>query len=175
MARGRGIAVWGLALAAFVVLWLAGARALPWAFEVPKGWIIPAGRWITAFTKWLLNDATFGLFTFAQFTRFIAAVIDLPYRFVLSILSTGFLDGQGSAAKVILPPLPWLGVALVFALFGLWAGGAGLAALVFACFGFLLVFGQWQSAMVTLASILVAVPLGVAGGLMLGVLGWRHP
>lgn len=175
MARGRGIAVWGLALAAFVILWLGGAGALPWAFEVPKGWIIPAGRWITAFTKWLLNDATFGLFTFAQFTRFIAAVIDLPYRFVLSILSTGFLDGQGSAAVMILPPLPWLGVALVFALFGLWAGGAGLATLVFACFGFLLVFGQWQSAMVTLASILVAVPLGVAGGLMLGVLGWRHP
>ncbi|WP_413849366.1 ABC transporter permease [Albidovulum sp.] len=175
MARGRDIAVWGLALAAFLLLWLAGQGALPWAFELPRGWTVPAARWITAFTKWLLNDATFGLFTFAEFTRFIAAVIDVPYRFVLAILSTGFLEGQGSAAVQILPPLPWLGVALVFALFGLWAGGAGLAALVLACFAFLLLFGQWQSAMVTLASILVAVPLGVAGGLALGVLGWRHP
>jgi len=175
MARGRGIAVWGAALAAFLLLWLAGAGVLPWAFELPRGWTVPAARWITAFTKWLLNDATFGLFTFAEFTRFIAAVIDMPYRVVLSILSTGVLEGQGSAAVQILPPLPWLGVALVFALFGLWAGGAGLAALVLACFGFLLLFGQWQSAMVTLASILVAVPLGVAGGLALGILGWRHP
>ena len=29
--------------------------------------------------------------------------------------------------------------------------------------------------MVTLASILVAVPLGVAGGLLLGILAFRHP
>ncbi len=175
MARGPGIAVWALALAAFLVLWLAGASALPWAFEVPKAWTVPAARWITAFTKWLLNDASFGLFTFAELTRFIAAVIDVPYRFVLSVLSTGFLSGRGSAAVVLLPSLSWLGVALLFAIFGLWGGGGGLAALVLACFVFIAAFGQWQSAMVTLASILVAVPLGVAGGLMLGILAWRHP
>jgi glycine betaine/proline transport system permease protein len=175
MARGRGIAVWALALAAFLALWLAGAGAMPWAFEVPKAWTVPAARWITAFTKWLLNDASFGLFTFAELTRFIAAVIDVPYRFVLSVLSTGFLSGRGSAAVVLLPSLSWVGVTLLFAIFGLWAGGGGLAALVLGCFVFIAAFGQWQSAMVTLASILVAVPLGVAGGLALGVLGWRHP
>lgn len=172
---GRGIAVWAAALAIFALLWLAGAGILPWAFEVPKDWTLPAARWITGFTKWLLNEATFGLFTFAEFTRFIAAVIDVPYRFALSVLSTGFLSGQGSAAEQILPPLPWLGTALLFALFGLWAGGAGLAAFVLGCFLFLLAFGQWQSAMVTLASILVAAPLGVVGGLLLGILAWRHP
>ena len=175
MARGRGIALWLVALALFAALWLAGGKALPWAFEVPKAWTFPAARWITAFTKWLLNEASFGLFTFAELTRFIAAVIDIPYRFVLSVLSTGFLDGRGSSAHQILPPLSWLGVTLGFALFGLWAGGRRLALLVLGCFAFILVFGRWQSAMVTLASILVAVPLGVAGGLLLGILGWRHP
>ena len=39
---------------------------------------------------------------------------------------------------------------------------------------YLAVFGQWQSAMVTLASIAVAVPLGVAGGLALGIAACRH-
>ncbi|PKP74005.1 MAG: ABC transporter permease [Alphaproteobacteria bacterium HGW-Alphaproteobacteria-6] len=172
---GRGIAVWALALGLFALVWQVGATALPWAFEVPKGWTLPAARWITGFTKWLLNEASFGLFTFAELTRFIAAVIDVPYRVALSVLSTGVLSGRGSAAIVLLPPLPWLGVALVFALFGLWAGGRALGLLVLGCFVFILAFGQWQSAMVTLASILVAVPMGVAGGVTLGILAWRHP
>ena len=177
LAPPRGLprwAGWAIVLLACIALWLWGAKAAPWAFEWPRHATIPAARWITAFTKWLLNDASFGLFTFQDLTRFIAAVIDAPYRVVLSVLSTGFLDGQGSAAVQITPPLAWIAVLTSFALLGLWAGGRGLAALVAACFLFIAVFGQWQSAMVTLASILVAVPLGVLGGLMLGILAWRH-
>jgi glycine betaine/proline transport system permease protein len=48
-------------------------------------------------------------------------------------------------------------------------------ALVTACFGFLVLFGQWTSAMVTLASIVVAVPIGVVAGLLLGLAAWRWP
>ena len=166
--------VWALALGLFVLLWRGGEAIAPWAFDYPRAWTLPAARWITAFTKWLLNEANFGLFTFAELTRFIAAVIDFPYRIVLSLLSTGFLKGQGSGAVQILPPLSWIAVASVFTLFGLWAGGRRLALIVGACFAFIVIFGQWQSAMVTLASILVAVPLGVVGGLMLGILAWRH-
>ena len=165
---------WALVIAAAGALWLWGGQAVPWAFDWPKGWTVPAARWITAFTRWLLNDATFGLFTFQDLTRFVAAVIDAPYRVVLSLLSTGFLRGEGSMAVQITPPLSWVAVIVSFALLGLWAGGRGLALLVAACFLFIAVFGQWQSAMVTLASILVAVPLGVAGGLALGILAWRH-
>ncbi|MCB2110871.1 MAG: ABC transporter permease subunit [Rhodobacteraceae bacterium] len=158
----------------FCALWLGGAALLPWAFDWPRALTLPAARWITAFTKWLLNDASFGFFTFAELTRFIAAVIDVPYRFALSLLSTGFLDGRGSSAREILPPLSWLGVTAVFSVLGLWAGGVRLALVVAGAFLFIAAFGQWQSAMVTLASILVAVPLGVALGLMLGILAWRH-
>ncbi len=165
---------WVLVLVACAALWIWGATVAPWAFDWPKAWTIPVARWITAFTKWLLNEATFGLFTFQELTRFIAAVIDAPYRIVLSLLSTGFLEGRGSAAVQITPPLSWIAVIVSFALLGLWAGGRALAVLVAACFLFIVLFGQWQSAMVTLASILVAVPLGVAGGLMLGILAWRH-
>lgn len=166
---------WVVALVLFWALWSYGERLLPWAFDYPKSMRIPAARWITSFTKWLLNEASFGLFTFAEFTRFIAAVLDVPYRFVLSLLSSGFLKGEGSQAVQILPPLSWVAVIGSGALLGRYAGGVRLAALVAGCLIFVLVFGQWQSAMVTLASILVAVPLGVAGGLLLGILAFRHP
>lgn len=171
----RGRLGWALVLGAFAILWALGPSVAPWAFDYPKGAQIPAARWITAATKWLLNEATLGLFTFAELTRFVAAVLDVPYRAVLSLLSTGFLRGEGSQAVQILPPLSWIAVIGGGALLGLHGGGGRLAALVAGCLAFVLVFGEWDSAMVTLASILVAVPLGVAGGLALGIAAFRHP
>ncbi len=99
----------------------------------------------------------------------------MPYRLALSLLSTGFMSGQGSSATQLLPPLSWVAVLAIVTLMGLYAGGRRLAVVAAACFGFLAVFGQWTSAMVTLASILVAVPLGVAGGLLLGIAAYRWP
>lgn len=163
---------WAIALAAFVLLWQFGEGLVGWAFDYPKSLIIPAARWISNAMKWLLNEASFGLFTFTELTRFIAAVIDLPYRLALSLLATGFLSG---GAGQVLPPLSWIAVITIVALAGLHAGGQRLALLAGACFAFLAVFGQWNSAMVTLASVLVAVPLGVAGGLLLGIAAYRWP
>jgi len=45
--------------------------------------------------------------------------------------------------------------------------------LVGGCFIYLAIFDQWDSAMVTLSSIAIAVPFGVVGGLMLGIAGFR--
>jgi len=165
---------WTAAIVAFVALWQSGG-ALKWAFDYPKAYALPAQRWIGDLMKWLLNEASFGLFTFTDLTRFVAAVIDFPYRIVLSLLSTGFLSGQGSSAVQILPPLSWIAVIAIATMIGFHAGGRRLALLVAACFGFLAVFGQWTSAMVTLASILVAVPLGVILGLLLGIAAYRWP
>ena len=170
-----GWAGWAVTLGLFVVFWQFGRPLAGWAFDYPRAWEIPAAAWTTSLTKWLLNDATFGLFTFSEFTRFIADLIDIPYRIALSVLSTGFLRGTGSAAVQILPPLSWVAAIMVGGLIGLHAGGPRLALLVTACLGFVALFGQWQSAMVTLASITVAVPLGVAGGLGLGILAYRIP
>ncbi len=84
------------------------------------------------------------------------------------------MQGKGSAAVQLLPPLPWLGLLIAGALLGLHAGGPGLGLLVGAALGYLAVFGQWQSAMVTLSSIAIAVPLGVLGGVLLGIAAYRH-
>jgi len=169
----RGLVVFVLALAAFILFWKFGEDIAPWAFEYPKKQIIPAARWISDFTKWLLNDATFGLFTFTDLTRFIAAVIDFPYKVALSLLASGLMSGPGSSAVQLLPPISWIAVTAIVTLMGLYAGGRRLALIVALCFLFIAVFGQWTSAMVTLASILVAVPLGVVGGLLLGIAAYR--
>lgn len=162
----RGLAIWVGAIALFWAFAALGGALMPWAFDWPKAVILPAAKWISAFTKWLLNEASFGLFTFQQLTRGISAVVDAPYRLVTGILS----DGLGP-----LPPLSWLVVVALVALLGHRAGGLRLAILSGACFLFIAMFGQWTSAMITLASILIAVPIGVVGGMALGLAAFRWP
>jgi glycine betaine/proline transport system permease protein len=164
MPRGRGVSVamvWGVAIAAVLALsqWGNG-----WAVTYPKAWIVPFEDWIGSFVDWLKNDATFGLFTFQDLTRAIAWVIAQPYALVRGLLSGGIGP---------LPAISWVGLTGAIALLGLWAGGRGLAVLVAGLMVFIAAFGQWDSAMVTLASILIAVPIGVLGGLMLGLASFR--
>jgi glycine betaine/proline transport system permease protein len=166
---------WALALAAFIAVFLAGKEIVPWAFKVPGALHIPLRQWIGAGMKWLTEEATFGAFTFTELTRFVAAVVEVPYKVVLSLLSTGLLKGQGSDAVQLVPPLSWIAVIVIVALIGARTGGWRLAVLVTGCFGFIVLFGQWHSAMVTLASIVIAVPVGAAGGLLLGIAGHRWP
>jgi glycine betaine/proline transport system permease protein len=170
----RSFVLWGLVLLSLLVFARTAAGHVPWAFEYPSAWHLPAARWISDGVKWLLNEATFGLFTFKEMTRFIAAAIDFPYRIVLSALSTGFLSGQGSSAVLIVPPVPWIAVIALFALFGHYTGGRRTALVVTGCLLFVVAFGQWDSAMATLSSILVAVPLGVVFGIGLGIIAHRH-
>ncbi len=166
---------WLAVFAGTALLWAFGDRFAQWAVVYPRDLEVPAKTWISSAMNWLVNDATFGVFTFTDLTRAIAAAVDVPYTVALSILSTGFLRGEGSNAVVLTPPLSWVAVTAIVVLIGLYAGGRRLAILVGFCFLYLAVFGQWQSAMVTLASIVIAVPVGVAGGLLLGIAGHRWP
>ncbi len=164
--------IWVAAGVAFV-------RALAVRFgldvEYPKTGQLPAMRWVGDFMKWLVNDANFGLFSFVDVTRFIAALIEIPYRAAASLLSTGVMTMAGSSGVQIVPPISWIAVIGTLGLVGHWAGGWRLALLTVALLLFIALFGQWTAAMVTLASIVIAVPLGVALGLLLGVLGYRVP
>jgi glycine betaine/proline transport system permease protein len=169
---GRWWLAWGAAIAAFVALWLSGSG---WAVDYPKTAEIPAMRWVGDLMKWLVNDATFGLFSFVDLTRFIAAVIEVPYRIAASLLATGFMSMAGSSGVQIVPPISWIAVIGTLGLIGHWAGGWRLALLATGLMLFIAVFGQWTAAMVTLASIAIAVPLGVVLGLLLGVLAYRVP
>jgi glycine betaine/proline transport system permease protein len=163
-----------LVLVAGAVLFSATARpVLPSAFEYPKSFVLPAREWISAFMNWLVNSADLGLFTVREATRFVAAMLAAPYELVLAVLARGFTSGPGSSAEVLLPPLSWASVVLLAVAAGQWAGGPRMALLGGLSFLYLAVFGQWEPAMVTLASIVVAVPIGVAGGLFIGLAAFR--
>ena len=167
--------LWMGAIAAVSVIWLYGRSVVPWAFRLPRGWQMNLRYHLSDFSEWLLNDASFGLFTFTEFTRAISWLVDLPYRLVLSLLATGFLKGQGSYAVQILPPLAWVAVVFIVWAMGRYARDWKLGTLAAGCFAYLAVFGQWNSAMVTLSSIIIAVPLGVLGGLFTGLAAHRWP
>ncbi len=163
---------WGLSSTSFQLYKAFDAR---WIIRFPKAWELPLETWISDAMRWLLEDATFGLFTFRELTRFISAIIEVPYDVARAALADGFVQGQGSNAVEIAPSLSWIAVIVIMVVLGRVARDWGLALLVGVCFLYLAIFGQWGSAMVTLASVVIAVPIGVAGGLALGILSFRMP
>ena len=173
--NGWGILIWGLALVIVAVLHQVGNQLLPWAVEYPRAWEVPLRFWISDFMKWLINDADLGLFTFKQLTRSISWLLDQPYEVVHGLLASGFKLRFGADDEIVyqLPRISWVAVVGVVVLLGASASGWRLALLTGACFLYLAVFGQWDSAMITLSSIAVAVPLGVFGGLLVGIWGAR--
>ena len=173
--RGHWKYFWFCALLISLYLNLYGRQWLPrWSLKFPRQWELPLRHEISTFMNWLVEDASLGFFSFREFTRGIAWLLDIPLQIARSIFSTGLMKGVGSDAVQLLPPLPWLGVIAVVAAIGYCAKDFKLALLVAGCFAYLAVFGQWQSAMDTLASILITVPIGVAGGLLLGIISYRH-
>jgi len=168
----RWVVFWGLMIGVTILLMLS-KESLPWAFKYPRAWQIPLAGWITGFMKWLINSFDLGLFTFKEFTRWIALLVEQPYTLVKSLLSTGFLSGVGSDAVQVFPRISWVALVAGVMLFGHYVRDWKLALLVGGCFGYLVVFGQWDSAMVTLSSIIIAVPVGVVGGVLLGIFGHR--
>ena len=170
----RWAIAWAIALVLAVALY-AVVEYLPWAAKYPRGWVVPLSVWIGGFMKWLINSADLGLFTFKELTRSIAWLLTWPLEAADSLLASGFKLVFGADEDVVyrLPRLSWIAVVAVVAMLGAYARDRWLALLVGLCFLYLAVFGQWDSAMVTLASIVVAVPLGVLGGLLVGIWGAR--
>ncbi|WP_108820398.1 ABC transporter permease [Pseudovibrio sp. Alg231-02] len=165
----------------FASTWLLSSYSFPlykaldarWIIKFPSAWQWQLDERISTFMAWLVEDAGFGLFTFRQLTRFLSALIEAPYNTMRAFLADGFHSGLGQQAVEIFPSMSWIAVTFLLVLLAVKAGGWRLAALVGGCFLYLVVFGQWQSAMVTLASIAIAVPFGVLSGLMLGILAYR--
>jgi glycine betaine/proline transport system permease protein len=152
------------------------ARQFAWIEVYPEGWIVPFQKWLNVAMKWLIHECSFGLFTFKEFTRSLAWLAGWPFKLGMGLLLKGFdidlwlpLIGP---VQFHLPHLSWIGVAGCVALLGYYLQGMRLALISGGCFLYLAVFGQWASAMETFSSILIAVPLGVVIGLLLGTLSY---
>ena len=144
-----------------------------WALKLPKSFNIPFKVYITSTIKWLIDSATFGIFTFNDLTRAISWVVEQPYDLILSFVAKGFYDGQGSQAQLILSPISWVAIVGVMTVIAIKLKDTSLAVLTFFSFIYLAVFGQWQSSMVTLASIFIAVPFGVVLGILFGIASYK--
>ena len=59
---------------------------------------MPLKSWINDLMQWLREDASFGLFTFQELTRALAWLLEQPFIFARSLLSTGFRVGIGQDA-----------------------------------------------------------------------------
>lgn len=71
------------------------------------------------------------------------------------------------------PGLPWTVVAGGAVILGYALSGVGLALFTGFAFGYIAVFGQWEPSMQTLSFVLIAAPLAILIGLVLGVWGYK--
>ena len=167
--------LWPALFAISLALAFLSAQLPGWLLLPPAAIRIDLAGATSAAMRWLVEDATFGLFTVKEATRAIAAVIEVPYDAARVLIVEGVTDGKGRRAATIVPPISWIAVIAAMVALGVYARGWKLGLLVGVLFLYLAVFGQWESAMTTLASIMIAVPLGVAGGLALGIAAFLSP
>lgn len=158
--------VWAAALAAVLVVFLLQDR-LPWAVNYPASAVVPVADWVSALMRWIKSNLSW-------LTRSITAVLGVPLDFALNLLAKNFKIGHGADAYV-LPRLSWVGVCAAAFLAGHAVGGRKLSLLVGGCFLYIALFGQWTSAMLTLALISIAVPFCIVTGLFAGIWAWRKP
>ncbi len=156
-----------LMLLALAVLLTSRPEIAAWAIAYPREWMLPIAADITMAMKWTVKHLSF-------ITRAIAALLQQPLDLALALLAKGFKFGYGPDA-VTLPRLSWLGLVAAFTLLGHAVGGRRTALIAFGCFGYIALFGQWDSAMLSLASIVICVPFAVLLGLVFGILAYRRP
>lgn len=153
--------------AAIVIVLACISWMLPIAAKYPLSWKWPLDQLLTAGLKILVAQISF-------ITRGIAHVLEAPLDFAVGLLAKGFEIPFGSSS-IVLPALSWAGVCSMFVWVGYRVGGLRLALLQATCSAYLVLFGQWDAAMVSLASVLVCVPVAVACGLLVGVVGYARP
>ena len=139
---------------------------IAWIASYPASWTLPIARVIDRAMGWLIESCDFGLFTFRELTRAIAWLPAWPLKWMESLLVTGFADG-------IVGPLPWISVVVLAILVGHYVHGWRMALLAGSCTSYLAVFGQWDSAMRTMATVLVCVSIAALAGLAVGVAASR--
>ncbi len=164
--KPAGWALFVLSACAALVLGL----TFDWLGAYPEWIVLPIQAVVGAFLDWLVKDASLGLFTVSEATRGLAWLLSFPFNFVNGLLWEGF-----EFAAFDLPPLSWTVMMALVCGAGWVLGGRRLFAISLGVLLYLVLFGYWESAMRTLSSILLVVPISLAGGVLLGVLAYNHP
>lgn len=129
--------------------------------RLPEGMVLPFADWINAAFAFARDDL--GLMTL---TRAISDAVEACLDVTANLL-------YGKSRWPHVGPIPWVVIAATAGMAGYALAGWRLAALSAGTFVWIAVMGQWKWAMETLSVIVVAAPLSVALGLLLGTLAWR--
>ncbi len=174
---------WLVAFGVVAIIWY-GGDFWTWAVNAPKEltWKIEAlgsctsvRLCVTGLFKFMVNEEAYIFpWTFKEFTRAVAACIEVPYQLIRSLFASGFTIPIGAGETWQSPPVSWLGLTVVLTAIAFHLRDWKLALMVFLCVAYLAVFGNWESAAITFSSIAVAVPIGVVLGVLVGILGYRY-
>lgn len=139
--------------------------ARPWLpdllVRLPESWAIPFADWMNAAFNFIKDDLGF-----IHITRALSTGIEWLLDVTANLL-------YGKRRWPNLEPVPWSVIAVTAACLGYALGGWRLGLLGGFTFIWIAFLGQWKWTMETLSVIVVAVPLAVLMGLVLGVLAWR--
>ena len=138
-------------------------------FWLPEWMIRPPGFLIWPFADWI--NSAFILFKddlgLMQVTRAFAAGVEW-----LLDVTANLLYGRNRWPRI--GPVPWTVVAITAGAVGYALQGWRLAIMSAGTFVWIAVMGQWKWAMETLSVIIVAAPLAVGIGLLIGIAAWRR-
>lgn len=136
--------------------------ALPDGLVRPPDWLVwPFADWFNAVFSFIRDDL--GLIHVTRaFADGLESVLDV---------TANLLYGKNRWPR--LGPIPWSVIAITAAMIGYAINGWRLAAFAGLTFVWIAAMGQWQWAMETLSVIIVAAPVSVFLGLLLGTMGWK--
>lgn len=173
-ADGRLVLLW-TALAVVVLGYLARGWLPESLYVWPETYRLPLQAAANDWLDQLLRRTVVFDHPLRMWTRSFGEVLGVPMRFIQSALANGWSYIDGSGARAAIPPIPWLVVSAAFAAAAWLAAGLRLAFFTLVTFLYYAVFGLWNEAMLTLASVSVTIVLGVVLGLLAGVVLWRWP
>ncbi len=126
------------------------AESRSWLIEYPAGWQLPIATIVDTSMHWIVNRLKW-LF------RIVSGLLDLPLNGIQHLLSW----------------LPWLTTSCVFVLIAWQGGGRRTATIVICGLTYIVGVGYWQECINTLSLVIVCIPLAVAIGFGIGVLGLK--
>lgn len=145
----------------------------PWLTVVPDWLTLPVSEVAGDSLTWFAREASVGGLAIQEITRLFAELIDRPIKGAIVVLADGITKGRGLNVTQAVPPLSWLAVGGAAVIMSNRLGGWTLTAITGISVAFLVCFGLWHNAMVTLASVIVSVILAMVIGLALGIWSFR--
>ena len=140
---------WLVVLGLSTILTISGAGQ-GWLTDLPIRFQLPISEGIEIAVGWFVDS-------FKWLFRIISVVVELPMLGIQQLLDW----------------LPWISV-IAITLFIAWQGGGRKTAIIaFCCLLYIAIVGYWNEGLNTLTLVIVCIPLAVALGFSVGVLGHK--